>query len=112
MRRGSPISRSPARKRKGRSMLHLIDGFAGARVLVIGDAMLDAYLIGTADRVCREAPVPVVALGERQDVPGGAANTAANVAGLGGSAAFVAVIGDDPEGARLREALAAGGVNC
>src|SRR5947209_13785884 len=112
MRRGSPISRSPARKRKGRSMLHLIDGFAGARVLVIGDAMLDAYLVGTADRVCREAPVPVVALGERQDVPGGAANTAANVASLGGNVTFLSVVGDDTEGDRLRDALQACGVVC
>src|SRR5947209_3447982 len=112
MRRGSPISRSPARKRKGRSMLHLIDGFAGARVLVIGDAMLDAYLVGTANRVCREAPVPVVALTERQDVPGGAANTAANVASLAGRVTLLSVIGDDSEGLRLRGALEACGVDC
>lgn len=92
-------------------MLHLIDRFAGARILVIGDAMLDAYLIGTTNRVCREAPVPVVALAERQDVPGGAANTAANVASLGGTVAFLSVIGDDAEGLRLRGALVACGVD-
>src|SRR3954471_15517530 len=93
-------------------MLHLIDAFAGARVLVIGDAMLDAYLIGTTNRVCREAPVPVVALAERRDVPGGAANTAANIAGLGGKVTFLSVIGDDLEGLRLRGALEACGVEC
>jgi D-beta-D-heptose 7-phosphate kinase/D-beta-D-heptose 1-phosphate adenosyltransferase len=91
-------------------MLHLIDAFAGARILVIGEAMLDTYLIGTADRVCREAPVPVVALTDREDVPGGAANTAANVAALGGNVTFLSVIGDDPEGLRLRRALEACGV--
>src|SRR5689334_24915243 len=92
-------------------MLHLIEGFAGARVLVIGDAMLDTYLIGTTNRVCQEAPVPVVALAEQQDVPGGAANTAANVASLGGTVTFLSVIGDDVEGLRLRGALAACGVD-
>ncbi|MCA1668377.1 MAG: D-glycero-beta-D-manno-heptose 1-phosphate adenylyltransferase [Thermomicrobia bacterium] len=93
-------------------MLHLIDAFAEARILVIGDAMLDAYLVGTANRVCREAPVPVVALAERQDVPGGAANTAANVASLDGNVTFLSVVGDDAEGGRLRDALATCGVDC
>jgi D-beta-D-heptose 7-phosphate kinase / D-beta-D-heptose 1-phosphate adenosyltransferase len=92
-------------------LLDLIDGFAGLNVLVIGEAMLDSYLIGTADRVCREAPVPVVALSERRDVPGGAANVAANVASLGGNPIFLSVIGDDAEGALLRDALEASGVS-
>lgn len=91
-------------------MLHLIDAFAGARILVIGDAMLDSYLIGTTNRLCREAPVPVVALTERQDVPGGGANTAANIASLGGAVTFLSIIGDDEEGLRLRGALEACGI--
>src|SRR5262249_41391688 len=52
----------------------LIDGFAGLHVLVIGDAMLDTYLQGSTDRLCPEAPVPVVAVSARRDVPGGAAS--------------------------------------
>ncbi|MCA1725876.1 MAG: D-glycero-beta-D-manno-heptose 1-phosphate adenylyltransferase [Thermomicrobia bacterium] len=92
-------------------MPHLIDNFARARILVIGDAMLDCYLTGTTNRVCREAPVPIVALGERQDVSGGAANTAANIASLGGNVTFLSVVGDDAEGKRLLGALAASGVD-
>lgn len=91
-------------------LLDLIDGFAGLKVLVIGEAMLDSYLIGTTDRVCREAPVPIVALSERRDMPGGAANAAANIASLGGAAVFLSVVGDDAEGALLRDALEAHGV--
>ena len=68
-------------------LLELIDAFAGMRVLVIGEAMLDSYLVGTTTRLCREAPVPIVALDARRDVPGGAANAAVNVAGLGGQRA-------------------------
>lgn len=88
----------------------LIDAFAGLQVLVIGEAMLDSYLIGTADRLCREAPVPIVALSERRDQPGGAANAAANIAGLGARAVFLSVIGDDTEGMLLRDALETCGV--
>jgi D-beta-D-heptose 7-phosphate kinase / D-beta-D-heptose 1-phosphate adenosyltransferase len=76
----------------------LIDRFAGLNVLVIGEAMLDSYLEGTATRLAHEAPVPVVALDHRIDVPGGAANAAAGVAALGGSVTLLSVIGDDDEG--------------
>ena len=55
----------------------IVAEFAGRRVVVIGEAMLNRYLHGTADRLCREAPVPVVAVSRREDMPGGAANTAA-----------------------------------
>lgn len=91
-------------------LLDLIDAFAGVRVLVIGEAMLDSYLIGTTTRLCREAPVPVVALNERRDAPGGAANAAVNIASLGGSARFLSVVGGDAEGALLRDALETCGV--
>lgn len=87
-----------------------IDAFAGLHVLVIGEAMLDAYLIGTTSRVAREAPVPVVAIERREDAPGGAANTAANVASLGAQVSYLSVVGDDQEGRTLRDALAARGV--
>jgi D-beta-D-heptose 7-phosphate kinase/D-beta-D-heptose 1-phosphate adenosyltransferase len=67
--------------------------------------MLDSYLHGTTDRLCREAPVPVVTLQERENTPGGAANTAVNVRSLGGNVAFISVIGDDKEGSWLQRAL-------
>src|SRR5437764_546358 len=88
----------------------LIDAFAGLDVLVLGEAMLDSYLEGTVSRFCQEAPVPIVALAEHRDMPGGAANTAVNVRSLGGRVAFLSVTGDDAEGEQLRAALEARGV--
>ncbi|HEY9880586.1 MAG TPA: D-glycero-beta-D-manno-heptose 1-phosphate adenylyltransferase [Leptolyngbyaceae cyanobacterium] len=90
-----------------RRLLELIDRFPRLRVLVIGEAILDSYLQGDVTRLCREAPVPVVDVEQRQYAPGGAANTAANVASLGGETYFLSVIGTDYEGARLCETLAA-----
>ena len=89
----------------------IVAEFAGRRVVVIGEAMLDRYLHGTADRLCREAPVPVVAVSRREDMPGGAANTAACAAALGAHVTFLSVIGDDAEGHALGAALAARGVS-
>ena len=89
-----------------------IERFADLHVLVLGEAMLDTYLEGTAERLCREAPVPVVQIRDRRDAPGGAANTAANVKRLGARASLVSVVGDDAEGARLRGVLDAAGVSC
>jgi D-beta-D-heptose 7-phosphate kinase/D-beta-D-heptose 1-phosphate adenosyltransferase len=88
----------------------MITGFAGLNILVIGEAMLDSYLDGRAASICREAPVPVVRLEGRSDAPGGAANTAANVCGLGASVRFLSVVGDDSEATLLRRALAERGV--
>jgi D-beta-D-heptose 7-phosphate kinase/D-beta-D-heptose 1-phosphate adenosyltransferase len=88
----------------------LLTRLPGRRVLVIGDVMLDEYVHGAVRRISPEAPVPVVELHERAFVPGGAANTAANVAGLGAEAVLAGVAGDDEAGRRLREALAAEGV--
>src|SRR5690606_7001627 len=61
---------------------------------------------GTTDKLCREAPVPVVNLEERTFSGGGAANTAVNVAALGGHASFLTVLGDDENGSRIVEVLA------
>jgi D-beta-D-heptose 7-phosphate kinase/D-beta-D-heptose 1-phosphate adenosyltransferase len=90
--------------------LTALAGFDGRRVLVVGDAILDSYLNGSAERICREAPVPIVALQHRVDQPGGAANVAVNVARLGGQAVLLSLVGDDPEAALLGEALAVRGV--
>lgn len=94
------------------NLLHLVDRFSQLRVLVIGEAMLDSYLHGSADRLCQEAPVPVVNVTERQEAPGGAANTAANLASLGSEVQFLSVLGQDTEGDRLCEALRQCRVNC
>jgi rfaE bifunctional protein kinase chain/domain len=88
-----------------------VDAFGGLEVLVVGEAMLDSYLEGTAARLCREGPVPIVDVAGRRDVPGGAANTAANVHDLGGRVTLLSVVGDDAEGERLEGALRARGVS-
>jgi D-beta-D-heptose 7-phosphate kinase / D-beta-D-heptose 1-phosphate adenosyltransferase len=88
----------------------LIERFAGLRLLVIGEAMLDCYLYGATDRLCREAPVPIVDVGRRVEVPGGAANTAVNACALGAMVTLLSVIGGDAEGATLRRTLAGHGV--
>jgi D-beta-D-heptose 7-phosphate kinase/D-beta-D-heptose 1-phosphate adenosyltransferase len=83
----------------------LMDRLPRLSVLVVGEAILDVYLEGSTTRLCREAPVPIVALTARTDAPGGAANVASNVQALGGRAVYLSVVGDDAEGARLRRAL-------
>jgi D-beta-D-heptose 7-phosphate kinase / D-beta-D-heptose 1-phosphate adenosyltransferase len=93
-------------------LLQLIDAVAGLRVAVLGEAMLDSYVEGSVGRFCQEAPVPVVAVSGRTSNPGGAANTAVNVRGLGGQVTFLSVTGDDAEAASLRQALEANGVSC
>ncbi|MGE5594978.1 MAG: D-glycero-beta-D-manno-heptose 1-phosphate adenylyltransferase [Hyphomicrobiales bacterium] len=91
-------------------LVRILGAFPERRVLVIGEAMLDSYLDGPSGRLCREAPVPVVNLLRRDDVPGGAANTAVNAACLGAKVAFLSVIGDDAEGILLLRALEARGL--
>lgn len=92
-------------------LVKLLDAFAGLKTLVIGEAMLDCYLSGVANRLCQEAPVPVVTVTDLSRVPGGAANTAVNVKTLGGLVTFLSVIGDDWEGAILRQALEEQGIS-
>ncbi len=75
------------------------------RIAVIGDAMLDLYLKGDVDRISPEAPVPVVRVRERRYALGGAANVAQNVLAIGARCELVAVVGDDANGAQLRDML-------
>ena len=94
----------------GGRLAELIDEFSGLRALVVGDAMHDSYLEGSSSRLSQEAPVPVVSVAGRRDLPGGAANTAANVRALGAEATLLAVAGDDLDGGLLEDALSACGV--
>ena len=82
----------------------------GRSVLVVGDVMLDKYVWGTVDRISPEAPVPIVHGHRCSHRPGGAANVAMNVAGLGGKAHVVGFVGADEDANLLRIELAAGGV--
>lgn len=87
-----------------------VRSWKGARVLILGDVILDEFILGRTDRVSREAPVVVVRYDGSACSPGGAANAAQNVASLGGVAVPVAVIGDDDSGVRLRELLRERGI--
>ena len=78
-----------------------------ARVLVVGDVMLDRYWYGSVDRISPEAPVPVVRITREEERNGGAANVAYNVVSLGAQASLLTVVGDD-EASRKLEALVAG----
>jgi D-beta-D-heptose 7-phosphate kinase/D-beta-D-heptose 1-phosphate adenosyltransferase len=97
--------------------VELLERIAGLRIIVLGEAMLDTYLAGETTRLSREAPVPIVDVRQRRDVPGGAANAAANLAALGAEPVLLSVIGADHAGTMLRSALerhgvAGGGVLC
>ena len=76
-----------------------------ARVLVVGDVMLDRYWFGEVSRISPEAPVPIVHVKKTEERPGGAANVARNIASLGGQATLLSVIGDDEAGRILTELL-------
>jgi rfaE bifunctional protein kinase chain/domain len=89
-------------------VLHLVKRMKDCRIVVVGDVMLDRYLIGDTDRLSPEAPVPVVTVRERHAALGGAANVAANVAALGATCNLVGVVGDDADGAAIRQELAVG----
>lgn len=79
--------------------------------LVIGDVMLDRYLMGEVNRISPEAPVPVVLIKSEQQRAGGAANVAANLALLGITTHMIGLIGDDHEGQRLLAAMSEYGIN-
>ncbi|MDR1530027.1 MAG: D-glycero-beta-D-manno-heptose-7-phosphate kinase [Burkholderiales bacterium] len=79
--------------------------FHSARVLVVGDVMLDRYWFGEVDRISPEAPVPIVRIAREDSRPGGAANVARNAASLGCQVTLLSVIGDDEAGRRLEELL-------
>jgi len=86
--------------------------FQHARLLVVGDVMLDRYWHGEASRVSPEAPVPVVKVGNREDRPGGAGNVALNMAALGSAVRLVGIVGNDETGLELLSRLNAAGVYC
>lgn len=87
------------------TLLDLLGSFHRARVLVLGDVMLDRFVYGTVERISPEAPIPVMSVERTLDMLGGAANVARNVATLGGQAILVGVVGDDATADNLREQL-------
>src|SRR5207342_440044 len=73
----------------------IVADFSHRRVVVLGDAILDEYLLGECSRISPEAPVPVLRVNRARRVLGGAANTAANIVSLGGRATLIALVGRD-----------------
>lgn len=73
----------------------ILDAFQGARVLCVGDVMLDRFVHGRVERISAEAPVPVLRIRSEQTMLGGAGNVARNVAALGANATLIAVTGED-----------------
>ena len=93
------------------SLQGIVDRFAGRRLLVLGDLMLDHYLWGRCERISPEAPVPVVDVQKETSSLGGAGNVAANLAALGAEPVLVGLVGDDARAQQLFEAFAARGVD-
>ena len=82
-----------------------------ARLLVVGDVMLDRYWFGEVSRISPEAPVPVVKVDRSEERPGGAANVARNAKALGAQVALLSVVGNDEAGRALERLLADSGID-
>lgn len=93
------------------SYLKTLEVFPNVKTLVIGEGMLDVYVNGNTDKICKEAPVPVVSVKDITVAPGGAANTATNVKALGAHTTFLSVIGNDHEGKSLLHSLSQRSIN-
>lgn len=89
----------------------LIPKLAHQRILILGDVILDEYVTGKAERLSREAPIPVLELTSRAYIPGGAANPASNIVALGSRALQVGIVGEDDAAEHLRLALAHHGID-
>ena len=108
------MSRDPLRLRRSKEFNALLRervvAFAGARILVVGDLMVDRYYAGVVRRISPEAPVPVVEVAEETQRFGGAANVAHNLRCLGAAVEVSGVVGADAEGGWLREQLGRAGI--
>lgn len=89
----------------------IVSNFKNARVMVIGDLILDEFIWGRVDRISPEAPVPVVWVDRESFMPGGASNVANNIAALGGKVDVVGVVGNDESGGVLKSEIGKRGVN-
>jgi rfaE bifunctional protein kinase chain/domain len=86
-------------------LLAIVDDFAGVRVAILGDLLVDEFIYGRISRVSREAPVLILEYDSTDIVPGGAGNAANNVAALGGNAVAIGIAGEDEAGRRLLDAM-------
>src|SRR5579871_1823677 len=88
-------------------LAQIVRRFAGSRILVLGDVMLDRYVSGSASRLSPEAPIPVLRPNASRATLGGAANVAMNIATLGGHVSLVGVVGADAAGEQVAQLLGA-----
>ncbi len=95
----------PKRRASASSRIPHPSAFRNARVLVVGDAMLDRYWFGEVGRISPEAPVPIVKIEREEERAGGAANVARNAAALGAQVSLLSVVGADEAAARLAKLL-------
>src|SRR3989338_10900274 len=89
----------------------IISKFPRARILVVGDLILDEFIWGAVNRISPEAPVPVVWVKSESFMPGGAANVANNIASLGAKVYIAGVVGRDERAGVLKEGLEEKGIN-
>jgi rfaE bifunctional protein kinase chain/domain len=89
----------------------LIPQLANRHILVLGDVILDEYVTGLAERMSREAPIPVLEFVSRRYIPGGAANPASNIVALGSRVIQVGIIGDDDTATHLKSELQQRGID-
>ena len=89
----------------GADLTSMVDQLSSARVLCVGDVMLDRFVSGVVERVSPEAPVPVLRVQREEKMLGGAGNVARNVATLGGQAFLLTVVGDDDAGRLLAQSI-------
>lgn len=90
----------------------LFSNFLNIKVAVIGDVMLDTYMWGSVERISPEAPVPVVALKNKEYRIGGAGNVALNTVSLGATTTILSVIGNDDDGKQLKKLYEQNNINC
>ncbi|WP_462327570.1 D-glycero-beta-D-manno-heptose-7-phosphate kinase [Desulfobaculum sp.] len=92
------------------SLLHALDAMAHKKVLIVGDLVLDHYVMGAVGRISPEAPVPVVEVGSERYILGGAGNVARNIKTLGGQPVIIGVCGRDAEGDLMTSLLQQDGI--
>jgi D-glycero-beta-D-manno-heptose-7-phosphate kinase len=98
---------TPLQKR----LLEIIENFATKKLVILGDSIADRFIYGSISRASREAPVFILRHEQTETVPGGAANSAVNLASLGAQVALVSVVGNDEAGAELKTKLGRAGVD-
>jgi len=97
--------------REKERLIAIVNRFGKAKVLVIGDVMMDEYIWGDVSRISPEAPVPVVKIAKETFIPGGSANVVRNINSLEGKVYLVGTIGNDLLGKRLKKTLTKNGVS-